>query len=325
MGGVGPAPSTARRTALPQVQVYGKGVRAIMSFTDILDAIGTGFEQFRIQDLLEILILAYVIYKLIRFTANTRSYQVLKGIGVLVLLLIISNVLNLMTIKYLLDSFLVSGIVVVVVLFQPEIRRALERIGGIRLGIVQRTTPSYEIVRQLCLAVENMSRRKVGALIVLERGTKLGDYVQTGTIIDADISDALIENIFEPKTPLHDGAVIIRDGRIYAAACVLPLFDSPDIARELGTRHRASLGISTVSDSITLVVSEETGTISYARDGKLTRHVDHDALEELLNDHFNPQDKGFLLFGKKNEAEDAEGKEDAGETRSRRKKKNGGR
>ena len=296
-----------------------------MSLADILDAIRTGFTQFRIQDLLEILILAYVIFKLIQFTANTRSSQVLKGIGVLLLLLVISNVLNLMTIKYLLNSFLVSGIVVLVVLFQPEIRRALERIGGMRLGISQRTTPSYEIVRQLCLAVENMSRRKVGALIVLERNTKLGDYVQTGTIIDADISDALIENVFEPKTPLHDGAMIIRDGRIYAAACVLPLFDDPNIARELGTRHRAALGISTVSDSITLVVSEETGTISFARDGVLTRHVEHDELEELLNDHFNPQDKGFSLFGKRGEESETEGKEeqDVNETAGKRRKKIG--
>ena len=141
-----------------------------------------------------------------------------------------------------------------------------------------------------------MSRRKIGALIVLERNTKLGDYVTTGTVVDAEISDALIENIFEPKTPLHDGAMIIRDDRIYAAACVLPLFDSPNISRELGTRHRAALGISTVSDSITIVVSEETGIISYARDGKLVRHVTHDALEELLNGHFSGQERGFALF-----------------------------
>ena len=128
---------------------------------------------------------------------------------------------------------------------------------------------------------------------------------------DAEISDALIENVFEPKTPLHDGAMIIRDERIYAAACVLPLFDDPNIARELGTRHRAALGISTVSDSLTLVVSEETGTISFAQDGRLTRHVDHDMLEALLNDHFNPNEsKGFLMFNtKKNDSITAEGKE----------------
>ncbi|MBQ3850385.1 MAG: diadenylate cyclase CdaA [Clostridia bacterium] len=276
-----------------------------MSISDVLDAIGIGFSQFRIQDLLEILILAFVFFKLIQFTANTRASQVLKGVGVLILLLLVSNLLNLMTIKYLLNSFLVSGIVVAVVLFQPEIRRALERIGRFKLNIAQRTTPSFEIVKQLCLAIENMSRRRVGALIVLERNTKLGDYVHTGTIIDAEISDALIENIFEPKTPLHDGAMIIRNERIYAAACVLPLFDAPDIARELGTRHRASLGISTVSDSITIVVSEETGIISYAMDGRLTRNVDHDALEELLNEHFNPSpDKGFIIFNTKKDGAD---------------------
>lgn len=299
-----------------------------MSIADIIAAIGTGFRQFRIQDLVEIIILAYVIFKLIKFTSNTRSSQVLKGVGVLVLLFVISNVLNLMTIKYLLNSFLVSGIVVVVVLFQPEIRRALERIGRFRLGgIVQKGTPSFELVRQLMLAVENMSRRKVGALIVLERNTKLGDYLQTGTIIDAVITDALVENIFEPKTPLHDGAMIIRDERIYAAACVLPLFTDPNISRELGTRHRAALGISTVSDSITIVVSEETGTISYAQDGKLTRHVDHDTLEALLNDQFcPPQDRGNWLFSpKKNENTETEEGEEAkknAKANGKRKKKN---
>ena len=268
-----------------------------MSISDILAAIQNGLLEFRIQDLLDILIIAFVIFKLIQFTANTRAYQVLKGVGVLLLILILCNVFNLITIKYLLNSFIVSGIVVAVVIFQPELRRALERIGRMRLNIVSRGTPSFEIVNQLCLAVENMSRRKVGALIVLERNTKLGDYVNTGTVIDAEISDALIENIFEPKTPLHDGAMIIRDGRIYTAACVLPLFDDPTISRELGTRHRAALGISTVSDSITLVVSEETGIISYARDGKLIRRVDHDTLEELLNNHFSPQqEKGFARF-----------------------------
>ena len=269
-----------------------------MSLTDVLAAIETGFSQFRIQDLIDILIIAYAIFSLIRLTTNTRSSQVLKGVGVLLVIFIVATVLNLITVRYLLNSFLVSGIVVAAVLFQPELRRALERIGRFRLNISRNDTPSFEIVKQICMAVENMSRKKIGALIVLERNTKLGDYVQTGTIIDSEISDALIENIFEPKTPLHDGAMIIRDERIYAAACVLPLFDDPNISRELGTRHRASLGISTVSDSITLVVSEETGIISYAYDGRLVRNVDHDMLEELLNRHFNPQ-QDFALFAKK--------------------------
>ncbi|MCR5809742.1 MAG: diadenylate cyclase CdaA [Clostridiales bacterium] len=288
-----------------------------MSFADVLAAIGTGFSQFRIQDLLDILIIAFVIFKLIQFTTNTRASQVLKGVFVLLLIFIVSNVLNLITVRYLINSFLVSGIVVAVVLFQPELRRALERIGRFRLNIVQKETPSYEIVNQICLAVENMSRRKVGALMVLERNTKLGDYVQTGTVIDAEITDALIENIFEPKTPLHDGAVIIRDARIYAAACVLPLFDDPNISRELGTRHRAALGISTVSDSVTLVVSEETGIISVAQDGRLVRNVDHDTLEALLNSHFNPsQDKAFNLFSAKKD-EKTEEKEEGAENGKR--------
>lgn len=282
----------------------------ILSFTDVLAAIQTGFSQFRILDLIDILIIAYAIFSLIRLTTNTRSSQVVKGVGILLVVFFISTVFNLITVRYLLQSFLVSGIVVAAVLFQPELRRALERIGRFKININQKDTPSFEIVKQISMAVENMSRKKIGALIVLERNTKLGDYVQTGTIIDSEISDALIENIFEPKTPLHDGAMIIRGERIYAAACVLPLFDDPNIARELGTRHRASLGISTVSDSVTLVVSEETGIISYAYDGRLVRNVDHEMLEALLNAHFNPQqNKGFAFFNKKNENGEIEGEE----------------
>lgn len=283
-----------------------------MSLADVLAAIQTGFSQFRIQDLLDILIIAYVIFKLIQFTTNTRASQVLKGVVVLLLIFILSNVFNLITIRYLLNSFLVSGIVVAVVLFQPELRRALERIGGFRIFNSQKDSPSNAIVKQLGLAIENMSRRKVGALIVLENNTKLGDYVQTGTMLDAEITDALVENIFEPKTPLHDGAVIIRGERIYAAACVLPLFDDPNISRELGTRHRAALGISTVSDSVTIVVSEETGTISCARDGSLIRYIDHERLEEILTEHFCPQSEKFQLFGKKNDDTEGEVKENAG-------------
>ena len=295
----------------------------ILSFTDVLAAIQTGFSQFRIQDLIDILIIAYAIFSLIRLSTNTRSSQVLKGVLVLLVIFAVSTLFNLITVRYLLSSFLVSGIVVAAVLFQPELRRALERIGRFRINISQKETPSYEIVKQITMAVENMSRKRIGALIVLERNTKLGDYVQTGTIIDSEISDALIENIFEPKTPLHDGAMIIRDERIYAAACVLPLFDDPNISRELGTRHRASLGISTVSDSVTLVVSEETGIISYAYDGRLVRNVDHDMLEKLLESHFNPQ-QGSTIFGS-GSGEDKNGaKEVKGNGKAARKKKHVG-
>ena len=294
-----------------------KDVR-ILSLTDVLSAIQVGFSQFRIQDLIDILIIAYAIFSLIKLTTNTRASQVMKGVGVLLVVFIVSTVLNLITVRYFLNSFIVSGIVVAAVLFQPELRRALERIGRFRLNITQKDTPSFEIVRQISMAVENMSRKKIGALIVLERNTKLEDYVSTGTILDAEISDALIENVFEPKTPLHDGAMIVRDERIYAAACVLPLFDDPNISRELGTRHRASLGVSTVSDSITIVVSEETGIVSYAHDGRLVRNLDHDSLIELLNLHFNPQqDKSLPLFGKKDEQK---GVTDGGNRKDKRRK-----
>lgn len=289
-----------------------------MSLTDILLAIEGGLMEFRFQDAIDILIVAAVFYLAIRFMTNTRAYQVLKGVAILLLVLVLSNVFNLFTVRYLIGSFLVSGIVVVVVLFQPEIRRALERIGRFKFNLIQRETPSYEIVRNMMTAIENMSRRKVGALIVCERNTKLNDQLGTGIVVDAAVSDALIENIFEPKTPLHDGAMVIRDGRIYAAACVLPLFDDPNISKELGTRHRAALGISVVSDSVTLVVSEETGVISYARDGKLVRYVDHDTLETVLNELFCPPQEGkvFSLFGGRRSGNDetaTEPKDAAGE------------
>ena len=177
-----------------------------------------------------------------------------------------------------------------VVLFQPEFRRALEHIGRGNLfdksvlnGFSQEDST---IVSELQLAITDLAKRRVGALIVIEQKTALGDIAATGTRIDGVISAPLVENIFEPNTPLHDGAMIIRDRQIIAAACILPLAENMSVARELGTRHRAALGISTVSDSITIVVSEETGVISYARDGKLVRYVDNRALKDLLETIF---------------------------------------
>lgn len=258
-----------------------------MHFDSIFNAIGNGLAQLRWQDLIDILIIAFLIYKIIDVSINTRAHQLLKGFAVLLLIMFLSTLFNLYTISYLLNTLLVSGIVIVAVLFQPELRRALAHLGRFKFNVGTRSeAEGNEIVEELVSSLIKLSKRKVGALIVIERETKLDEYLPTGTSVDARISGALVENIFEPNTPLHDGAVIVRDGRIHYAACVLPLFNDPSISRELGTRHRAALGISSVSDCLTLVVSEETGVISYAENGKLVRYVDKAALSEKLGEEF---------------------------------------
>lgn len=256
----------------------------------LVKAITSGFTQIRLEDFVDIAIIAFFLYKLIILTKETRAFQLLKGIAFLFVAAIISETLQLQTLSWVLNSVLASGIVVLAVLFQPELRRALEHIGRGKIfnnGLLQNFKPEEnEIVSEMQLAIMSLAKRRVGALIVIEQRTGLGDIVATGTRIDGIISAPLIENIFEPNTPLHDGAVIIRDGAIVAAACFLPLAEDIAVARELGTRHRAALGVSSVSDSVTIVVSEETGVISFAREGKLVRYIDQKALHDLLESIF---------------------------------------
>lgn len=279
-----------------------------MSYNDIIKAIGSGFAQFSLLDLLDIAIIAVLLYKLIVWTKETRAYEVLKGIGLLFLCSIVSTLFQLNTLSWLLDSVLTSGsiIIVLIILFQPEIRRVLEKLGrsGKRLGkgwLEDSLLASNELVRDMQNAILSMSRRRVGALIVVEQKTGLGDIIGTGTRIEGILSGALLENIFEPNTPLHDGAVIVRGPMLVAAGCFLPLSDDLTVSRELGTRHRAALGISTVSDSVTIVVSEETGAISMARDGKLVRYIDAKALHDILEELFLQKDNGnpVFLWGKR--------------------------
>ena len=261
-----------------------------MSFGVIAKAIGSGLSQFSVLDAIDILIIAFLIYKLITFTKETRAYQVLKGFGILFLAAAISQFLGLTAVNWILDSVVKSWILVAVILFQPELRRAFEHIGRGRLFAHELFTtiesPRIQVVEELQKSILSMARRRVGALIVIEQRVGLSDIIASGTRIDGRISGALIENIFEPNTPLHDGATIIRETSIVAAGCFLPLSDDITLARELGTRHRAALGISGVSDSITIVVSEETGVISVARDGKLVRYIDAKALKSLLESIF---------------------------------------
>ena len=281
-----------------------------MPFNDIINAIISGFQDIRFQDVLDIVIITVLVYKIIEWSMNTRAYQLLKGLGVLLLILLLSTLFNLYTINYLLNTLLVSGIVVMAVIFQPELRRGLAHIGRFKFNFSAKDkSDDSGIVREIVNAHIELSKRKVGALIVIERETKLDEYLPTGTLVDAKITSALIQNIFEPNTPLHDGAVIVRDGRIHYAACVLPLFDDANISRELGTRHRAAMGVSQASDSLTLVVSEETGVISYAENGKLVRYVDRIALTELLESIFSaPQEEKPFAFLTKRLNKDDENK-----------------
>ena len=264
-----------------------------MSYNSITKALASGFSQFSILDFLDIVIIAVLIYKLIVWTKETRAYEVLKGIGLLFLCSIVSQLLSLTILSWLLDSILTSGSIIIVlfILFQPEIRRVLEKLGrsGKRLGSAWLDASSMQntaLIRDMQTAILSLSHRRVGALIVFEQKTGLGDLVGTGTRIEGLLSGALIENIFEPNTPLHDGAVIVRGSTLIAAGCFLPLSDDLTVSRELGTRHRAALGVSSVSDSITIIVSEETGAISIARDGKLVRYIDAKALNNVLESLF---------------------------------------
>ncbi len=282
-----------------------------MSYDEVIKAISSGFAQFTWLDALDIIIIFLLLYKLIVWTKETRAYEVLKGIGLLFLCSVASQLLQLNTLSWLLDAFLKSGsiIIVLVVLFQPEFRRVLERLGrgGKSSGSAlfdAATLSSVEMIQDVQRAILSMSRRRVGALIVVEQKTGLGDIINTGTPVDGLLSGALLENIFEPNTPLHDGAVIVRGSRIAAAGCFLPLSDDMNLARELGTRHRAALGVSTVSDSVTIVVSEETGAISLARDGKLVRYIDAKALHDILEQLFLQKNTAPFFWTKRREKND---------------------
>lgn len=251
-----------------------------------LSLIKSIFNRPRLIDVLDVLIVAYILYKLLMLTRETRASQVLKGLGVLLVFSWLSELLGFTALNWIMKLVVNSGAVVVVVLFQPEIRRALEQIGRANLLDKVRTSDeksaAAHLIDELVGALTNLSRRRVGALIVIEQRTGLKDVIESGTRVDALISAPLLENIFEPNTPLHDGAVILRGEWVEAAACILQLSEDTGISRELGTRHRAALGISETTDSISLIVSEETGIISMARSGKLTRHLDAHALRQLL-------------------------------------------
>ncbi len=243
------------------------------------------FNRPSITDILDILIVAFLLYELLMLTRQTRASAVLKGLGMLILASWVSDLLGLTALNWVLLNIVNNGAVVLVILFQPELRKALEQIG--RGAILDSAysddgVDSRRIVSEISQCLQNLSRRRVGALIVIEQKTGIKDIIETGTPIDALISCPLLENIFEPNTPLHDGAVVIRGTRVMAAACILTLSEGKGISRELGTRHRAAIGVSETTDAVALIVSEETGIISMAKGGKLTRHLESVSLQQVL-------------------------------------------
>ena len=247
------------------------------------------FNRPGLSDIIDILVVTVIIYELLMLTRQTRGSAVLKGLLLLLLIVGASNLLGLTALNWLLMAVLKNGALVLVILFQPELRKALEQMGrGAIIDKKRREVPDDQehIITEIIQCLTDLSRRRVGALIVFERKTGLKDVIETGISIDAEISAALLENIFEPNTPLHDGAVVIRGPRVMAGACILTLTEGRGISHELGTRHRAAIGISETTDALVLIVSEETGIISMARSGKLTRHLDSKSLQEILGEMY---------------------------------------
>ena len=266
----------------------------------LLESIG---QSVGITDVLDIAIITFLVYKLLGFIRETRAEQLAKGLLLLVVATIVSKWLHLYTLHWLLSSLISAGLIAIVVIFQPELRRALEYLGRSRITNVFGEVDNEEakrIVGQLVEAVSAMSASRTGALIVIEREISLNDIVETGTIIDAQINAQMIGTIFYEGTPLHDGAVIMREDKLYAAGCVLPLTQDKELSKELGTRHRAGIGITENSDALVIIVSEETGVISMAENGKLTRFLDAKTVEKnLLAMYFEGDSGKQMSFGEK--------------------------
>ena len=251
---------------------------------------GVRASYFHFQDLLDIALLTFIIYKGIQMVRETRGYQLLKGIAILAAAYGVALLFDLIAIKLIMERVFGYGVIALVVVFQPELRRVLEqtgrsRIGNLGFGPSQQEMETERLLKNIdsvCRACGHMQDSKTGAIIVIERQTMISELLRTGTVLDADISSDLICSIFYPDSPLHDGAIIIRGGRILAASCILPLTQSETLSRELGTRHRAALGISEISDAVAVVVSEETGTISVAVNGDLTREFNLASLHSVL-------------------------------------------
>lgn len=286
----------------------------------IINALHTSWNQFaytisniRIFDIIDILIIAYIAYKAIEFLRETRAGQLFKGILLLLALYAFALIFELAVLRWLLSAVFGSAIVAIAIIFQPELRRLLERVGQTKLGGLQSFNSETELVNssidKICSVAGQMQKTKTGVLVVFERKTQLGEIINTGTTIDAEVSESLISNIFFPKSPLHDGAVIIRNGRLCAAACILPLTQSTAFSSQLGTRHRAAIGMTENSDAAVLIVSEETGIISVAHNGEIIRNLTPENAAELIKaklfDENTHENVSFIkrIFSKLNSGE----------------------
>ena len=257
---------------------------------------------FRVQDAIDIALVAFLIYHLILLVRETRAGQLIKGVLLILLLYMAAAALELYTLRTIMEYVIRYGVIVLLILFQPELRRVLEQVGRTSLSNLSVFAPNmsaseYErsqtikTINAICDSCAALSKERIGALIVMEKETKIGDIISTGTIIDSQPSADLIKNVFFPNSPLHDGALVIRNSRLYAAGCFLPLSDNHEISRSLGTRHRAALGMSEVSDAVVVVVSEETGNITVAKDGKLNIGITVNTLSTILYREFVDDEK----------------------------------
>lgn len=266
-----------------------------------LDKFFNMINTLRFLDIIDIAIVAVCIYKLYMMIKETRAEQLVKGLVIIFIFVKISDSLKLYTVNWVLENMMTALAIMIIVVFQPELRKILETIG--RSNILTKSFADIrgekvdKCVEEIVHAVFSLSRQRIGALIIFERSTGLGDVVETGTVLNSAISSELLINIFIPNTPLHDGAVVIKNDTIKAAACFLPLSTEQSISKELGTRHRAAIGMSEKSDCLALIVSEETGGISIAEHGKINRYVDEPTLTKILKKLYNDQDS--YIFNRK--------------------------
>ncbi|EST10299.1 diadenylate cyclase CdaA [Sporolactobacillus laevolacticus] len=250
-----------------------------------------------LTDIIDILIVTYVIYKVIMIIRGTKAVQLAKGILLIIAVWFLSSLLHFRTLEWILNNAITYGLFAIIVIFQPELRRVLEQLGRGRL--FTRGTVVEEEHKQVAEAIVKassyMAKRRIGALMSIERKTGLNDYIETGIQLNGNLTSQLLINIFIPNTPLHDGAVIIRGNEVVAAACYLPLSESPFISKELGTRHRAAMGVSEVTDSMTVVVSEETGGITVTKNGEMFRDISEERLKEMLQHELEESDNQMAI------------------------------
>ena len=273
------------------------------SLLDVFEQVFFALKNIRVFDVLDILVVAFVIYKCVDFFKKSRAGQLMKGVFMLLVIFLIAQWLDLVSLKWLLNKLINSAIVVAAIVFQPELRRALERVGRSQLGgnrtISNESEALSRTISAVCKSCASMQEQKIGALIVFERSTLLSEIADTGTLMDAEASTQLISNIFFPKSPLHDGALLLREGRLLSAGCILPLTSNENINSSLGTRHRAAIGLSENTDAAVVVVSEETGIISVAVNGEIKRNFNTVTLRQELNkllfiDENNKKSEGFF-------------------------------